>query len=85
MQSRLSLKRSLGQIMTSEMAECRNSVRSVSKFIGAVEDNSTFYVFPGLLASVPSTHNGNGNGMAYYPGEQQSGTNTPGERLFSPT
>lgn len=31
----------------------------------------------GLLASVPSTHNGNGNGMAYYPGEQQSGTNTP--------
>uniref|UniRef100_A0A673MPL9 Cryptochrome circadian regulator 3a n=1 Tax=Sinocyclocheilus rhinocerous TaxID=307959 RepID=A0A673MPL9_9TELE len=31
----------------------------------------------GLLASVPSTHNGNGNGMAYSPGEQQSGTNTP--------
>ncbi|KAG1973690.1 cryptochrome-1 [Pimephales promelas] len=31
----------------------------------------------GLLASVPSTHNGNGNGMAYYQGEQQSGTNTP--------
>ncbi|KAK7145912.1 hypothetical protein R3I93_013594 [Phoxinus phoxinus] len=31
----------------------------------------------GLLASVPSTHNGNGNGMAYYPGEHQSGTNTP--------
>ncbi|XP_052419487.1 cryptochrome circadian regulator 3a isoform X1 [Carassius gibelio] len=31
----------------------------------------------GLLASVPSTPNGNGNGMAYSPGEQQSGTNTP--------
>ncbi|KAL6458963.1 hypothetical protein MHYP_G00324350 [Metynnis hypsauchen] len=31
----------------------------------------------GLLASVPSTHNGNGNGMAYSPGEQHSGTNTP--------
>lgn len=31
----------------------------------------------GLLASVPSTHNGNGNGMAYSPGEQQSGSNTP--------
>ncbi|XP_051964071.1 cryptochrome circadian regulator 3a isoform X1 [Xyrauchen texanus] len=31
----------------------------------------------GLLASIPSTHNGNGNGMAYSPGEQQSGNNTP--------
>lgn len=31
----------------------------------------------GLLASVPSTHNGNGNGMAYSPGEQQPGSNTP--------
>ncbi|XP_028848504.1 cryptochrome-1-like [Denticeps clupeoides] len=32
----------------------------------------------GLLASVPSTPNGNGNGgmMAYSPGEQQAGTNT---------
>uniref|UniRef100_A0A672MBS7 Cryptochrome circadian regulator 3a n=1 Tax=Sinocyclocheilus grahami TaxID=75366 RepID=A0A672MBS7_SINGR len=29
----------------------------------------------GLLASVPSTNNG--NGMSYSPGEQQSGTNTP--------
>ncbi|XP_053536314.1 cryptochrome circadian regulator 3a isoform X2 [Ictalurus punctatus] len=35
----------------------------------------------GLLASVPSTHNGNGNGMAYSPGEQQSGNNTPGRVL----
>uniref|UniRef100_A0A8C2JRX8 Cryptochrome circadian regulator 3a n=1 Tax=Cyprinus carpio TaxID=7962 RepID=A0A8C2JRX8_CYPCA len=31
----------------------------------------------GLLASVPSTHNGTGNGIAYSPGEQPSGTNTP--------
>ncbi|XP_067270023.1 cryptochrome circadian regulator 3a [Pseudorasbora parva] len=31
----------------------------------------------GLLASVPTTHNGNGNGMVYSPGEQQFGTNTP--------
>ena len=32
----------------------------------------------GLLASVPTNHNGNGNGgmMAYSPGEQQSGTST---------
>uniref|UniRef100_A0A8B9L843 Cryptochrome circadian regulator 3a n=1 Tax=Astyanax mexicanus TaxID=7994 RepID=A0A8B9L843_ASTMX len=35
----------------------------------------------GLLASVPSTHNGNGNGIAYSPGEQQPGTNTPGNVL----
>lgn len=37
----------------------------------------------GLLASVPSTHNGNGNGMAYSPGEQQSGTNTPAPAVSS--
>lgn len=37
----------------------------------------------GLLASVPSTHNGNGNGMAYSPGEQQSGTSTPGDSQSS--
>uniref|UniRef100_A0A4W4ER79 Photolyase/cryptochrome alpha/beta domain-containing protein n=1 Tax=Electrophorus electricus TaxID=8005 RepID=A0A4W4ER79_ELEEL len=37
----------------------------------------------GLLASVPSTHNGNGNGMAYSPGDHQSGTHTPGSSVAS--